>query len=163
MYNKDGVYNLFRELREFIKKPTPSKYKKMLTNSFEWYTQHYYTGTPRWADGAITFIPLSNDLNSGQISLIAVCSAFIGNWILKNKLLTYKEVNEVDKIREIAKFYSVLETRKHFQYIEELEENSVDSLIKKVNLIVDNYYLNKSKINLGDIKFRIKAEKIIGN
>lgn len=127
MYNKDGVYNLFRELREFIKKPTPSKYKKMLTNSFEWYTQHYYTGTPHWADGAITFIPLSNDLNSGQISLIAVCSAFIGNWILKNKLLTYKEVNEVDKIREIAKFYSVLETRKHFQYIEELEENSVDA------------------------------------
>lgn len=127
MYSKDGVYNLFRELRSFITKPTPSKYKKMLNNSFDWYTQHYYDKTPRWADAAVGFISLSNAINSGQLSLISVVSAFIGATVVQNKPITNKVLNDIDKVKEISKFYSVLETKNHFQYIQELEENSVDA------------------------------------
>ena len=32
MYSKDGVYNLFRALKDFLRKPTPGKYKHLMEN-----------------------------------------------------------------------------------------------------------------------------------
>ena len=99
MYSKDGVYNLFRALKDFLRKPTPGKYKHLMENKFDFYLTHYFK-TPNWDKGANQYITLANALNSGNITLMEVVSACIGKYILKFKQLTNSEFNSIDKIKE---------------------------------------------------------------
>lgn len=121
MYSKDGLYSLFRELKLFLRKPTPGKYKHLMENKFDYYLTHYFK-TPNWDKGANQYITLANALNSGNITLMEVVSACIGKYILKFKQLTNSEFNSIDKIKEFARFYTIKETKAHFEYIRKLNE-----------------------------------------
>lgn len=143
MYSKDGLYNLFRTLSDMLRKPTNGKYKKFEEHDFEWFTKHYYSNTPNWNKGAECFIPLANAINSGRFSLISVCAAYIGNWILQDKPVTIKTLNTIDKIDNFTKFYSVLETQKHFQYIKEKEIESIN--IDDFDML-SGFYENKNNV-----------------
>ena len=68
MYSKDGVYNLFRALKDFLRKPTPGKYKHLMENKFDFYLTHYFK-TPNWDKGANQYITLANALHKGFSSV----------------------------------------------------------------------------------------------
>lgn len=151
MYNKDGVYNLIRELHKFLKHPTPGQYKKFMENDFDYFTTHYYNKTPRWEDGAVHFITLANALNCGQITLLEVVAATIGKFVVEFKPLTVFEYNNIDKIKKIIKFYTILETKKHFEYIKKLEENEIDvedTFFEFTKNKIDVYKVNNQQENM---------------
>ena len=56
MYSKHGIYNLFRHLKDLLEKPTRGKIKLFLEYDFDYFTEHYYSNTPRWENGANKFI-----------------------------------------------------------------------------------------------------------
>ena len=149
-FSKDGVYNLFRELREFLIKPTPGKYKKFLKEDFYYFTQYYYSNTKHWSYGADKFVELSNALNSGEVSLIEAVAAYIGKFILKHKPITYNDINNIDNIKNFSKFYTIDETKKHFQYIKKLEEDEEevpDTFFESTKNKIDVYKVNAVQQN----------------
>lgn len=149
-YSKDGVYNLFRTLRDFLLKPTPGKYKKFIINDFHYFTQYYFNNTERWDMAANKFIGLSNALNCGEVTLISVIASFIGEFIIKHKTVTYNDITNIDKIKEFAKFYTIDETKKHFQYIKKLEEEEEDvedTFFESTKNKIDVYKVNAVQQN----------------
>ena len=151
MYSKDGVYNLFRELHKFLKHPTPGVYKKFMQNDLDYFTTHYYDKTPRWSEGANNYITLANALNSGQIKLLEVVAATIGKYVIEFKHLTNYEYNNIDRIKILIKFYTILETKKHFEYIKKLEENTIDvedTFFEFTKNKIDVYKVNEEQKNM---------------
>ena len=102
-YSKDGVYNLYRTIKNFLKNPTKGKYKSLMENDFNYFTQHYYNQCPNWDKGAVYFVPLANALNCGKVSIMELCSAFIGDFIIKNKTTTIKVITTIDNVKEFVK------------------------------------------------------------
>jgi hypothetical protein len=140
-YSKDGVYNLYRTIKNYLKHPTKGQYKKLMEKDFNYFTQFYYNNFSEWKFGAVYFVPLANALNCGKISIIELCSTFIGEFIIKNKTTTIKELNTIDKVKEFAKFYTVNETKKHFEYIKKLEEK-----LSNPDNVFDNFNENKNSV-----------------
>ena len=140
-YSKDGVYNLYRTIKNFLKNPTKGKYKNLMENDLNYFTQHYYNQCPNWDKGAVYFVPLANALNCGKVSIMELCSAFIGDFIIKNKTTTIKVITTIDNVKEFAKFYTVIETKKHFEYIKELEEK-----LSNPDNVFDNFNENKNSV-----------------
>lgn len=140
-YSKDGVYNLYRTLKNFLKHPTKGQYKKLMENDFNYFTQFYYNKTENWSQGAVNFIPLANALNNGELSIIELCSTFIGEFIIQNKTTTIKTINTIAKVKEFAKFYTINETKKQFEYIKEIEEK-----LTNPDNVFDNFNENKNSV-----------------
>lgn len=127
MYTKDGLYNLYRSLKDLLVNPTKGKVNKFTTNDFKHFTDYYYNRTAKWSDGANQFITLTNAINSGEFSLNAFCVIFIGYYIAKNKFITIKTINSIDKLKEFNKFYTEFEMRKQIEFINSKIETSVDA------------------------------------
>ena len=104
MLTTDGMYALYRKLKDLLTNPTKRIVRDMTTNYFKYFTEHYYNATEHWSDGACNFVTLTNAINSGHFSLDAFCVIFIGYYIAKNKLLTQKSLNSIDKLKELNKF-----------------------------------------------------------
>ena len=127
MISTDGMYALYRKLKDMLVNPTPSKVKDFLDHPFKYHTEHYYNATKNWSSGASNFVTLANAINSGHFSLDAFCVIFIGYYITQSKLLTQKTMNSIDKLQELNKFYTPFEMKKQMEYINKKIEDSVDT------------------------------------
>lgn len=127
MLTTDGMYALYRKLKDLLTNPTKRIVRDMTTNYFKYFTEHYYNATEHWSDGACNFVTLTNAINSGHFSLDAFCVIFIGYYIAKNKLLTQKSLNSIDKLKELNKFYTQFEMQKQIELLKKKVENSVDA------------------------------------
>ena len=120
-----------------------------LEYDFDYFTEHYYSNTPRWENGANKFIELANHINSGNISLIMACSIYIGSFIINTKTPTYSSMNSIVKLNELSKFYSVSKTIEQFAYINKLMIDSVEDNIfaEFTENKTDVYKVNESQVN----------------
>jgi hypothetical protein len=126
MYTADGMYALYRKLKEVLENPTPARVKKFTTNYFKYFTDFYFNKTKNWSTGANNFVNLTNAINSGHFSLDAFCVIFIGYYITKNKFITQKEMQHIDYLEKLNKFYTIFETQKQMEFLNKEMENSVD-------------------------------------
>lgn len=127
MISKDGLYNLYRELRKMLLNPTKGVVKKFTTNYFKYFTDFYYNKTKGWEKGANNFTTLANAINSGHFSLDAFCVIFIGYYIMKQKTLTQKQLNSIVLLEKLNKFYTPFEMEKQREFINSEIESSVNT------------------------------------
>lgn len=140
-YSKDGVYNLYRTIKNFLKNPTKGQYNKLMEHDFNYFTQFYYNNMEKWSYGSRYFVPLANALNNGELSIIELCSTFIGEFIIQNKTTTIKNITTIANVKEFSKFYTINETKKQFEYIKEIEEK-----LTNPDIVFDNFNENKNSV-----------------
>lgn len=125
MISAEGLYGLYRALKDLLKNPTKSRVRDFTTHKFLYFTQHYFNKTEHFQDGAAQFVTLANALNSGHFSLDAICVIMIGYYVTQFKMVTIKTLNTIEKLKELNKFYSVFEIKNQIQELNNLMVNEV--------------------------------------
>lgn len=151
MLDSNGLYALYRRLKDVLLKPTPTKVKGFLAHPFEHYAEFHGNGvSSAWNNGAANFVSLSNAINSGCFSLGAFCVIFIGHYITNSKLLTQKKLNDIHYLQELNRFYTPHEMQKQREHIVSKIEGSVDAsdvFAEFTNKKLDVYSVDESQKN----------------